>query len=175
MLKGQETLDKTSFIPRFVCRFFVRCTCICKRKGRRGCVCLHLNTLENSWKFSAQQSMSLLASYRRTLSRPPRLLSSRLVFFLVSSSVVCFVSLLEFFCHLCSCLRELLLKAVLLTSYLHNLINFFGKKQSQIKLIVFVIVGSKNCFNLLFIVCCYTYLFNNTQQYYLTRCIHYLF
>ena len=78
----------------------------------------------------------------------------------MSLSVVCSVSLLEFFCYLCSCQRELLLKAVLLTSYPQHLIHFFEeKKKSVLYQVVFLIVGSKNCFNLLFIVCCFTYLY----------------
>lgn len=164
MLKGQETLDKTSFLPRFVCRFFVRytCTCVCKTEGKTR-VCLF------TFEYTGELLETLFFA-----SAP--LDSSRL--FVVSLSVVCSVSMLEFFCYLCSCQRELLLKAVLLTSYPQHLIHFFEeKKKSVLYQVVFLIVGSKNCFNLLFIVCCFTYLYTckGGQQFFLTRCIHYLF
>ena len=139
MLKGQETLDKTSFLPRFVCRFFVRFTCICKTEGKTR-VCL----------FTFQYTGELLETL-------VRLGSSRLVSFFSLCPCLLFVCLFAWI----FLLFMFMSKRVLVKSSSFNLIltpsNSFlwKKKQSQIKLIVFVIVGSKNYFNLLFIVCCW--------------------
>ena len=140
MLKGQEKLDKTSFLPRFVCRFFVRytCTCVCKTEGKTR-VCL----------FTFEYTGELL----ETLFR---LGSSRLVSSFRCVLVCCLFCLFAWI----FLLFMFMSKRALVKSSSFNLIltpfnSFLWKKKTvpdQIN--CFVIVGSKNYFNLLFIVCC---------------------
>lgn len=164
MLKGQETLDKTSFLPRFVCRFFVRytCTCVCKTEGKTR-VCL----------FTFEYTGELL----ETLFR---LGSSRLISSFRCVLVCCLFCLFAWIFLLFMFMSKRALVKSSSFNFIPTTTNSFlwrKKKKSVLYQVVFLIVGSKNCFNLLFIVCCFTYLYTckGGQQFFLTRCIHYLF